>query len=487
LFIVSHCPRCRARGQSPLCGAAEALFDIACRLRHDPRWTTRVRDVKRRNLLDTRNGRFTTFGVLYISEGIPYGFTSIAMVAFMRQYGVSLEAIGAFVAALFLPWAFKWAWAPLVDLVRLDRWGGRRAWIIACTSMMLVTLLVTANIDAQANFRWLLAMVMLHNFFCATQDVAIDSLAVSTLQPDERGRGNGFMFGGPYFGIMLGGGGAVFVSGLFGFQGALAYVAALSLLNLAFVVLFVRDPYARPGARREAGALRALVTKLVTFVQEVYASFWRSGRGPIIGTAFSLLPCGAMALAYATLSTIQVDYGLDQSQIALLQVFNTIAAAAGCLAGGFASDRIGHRTMVAVGFACTAMITFALATQIDQLGLAAVAPALFYGSIISHGFFFGVSYGARNAIFMGMTNPVVAATQFTAFMGMTNLAVSFGNLWQGAVAERMGYATVLYADALVGLLVIAVIPFLRPREAPPLVVTLAVKPAVVAPAAAGDA
>ena len=442
--------------------------------------------MKRRNLLDTRNGRFTTFGVLYISEGIPYGFTSVAMVAFMRQYGVSLEAIGAFVAALFLPWAFKWAWAPLVDLVRLDRWGGRRAWIIVCTSMMLVTLLVTANIDAQAHFRWLLAMVMLHNFFCATQDVAIDSLAVSTLQPDERGRGNGFMFGGQYFGIMLGGGGAVFVSGLFGFQGALAYVATLSLLNLAFVLLFVHDPHVRPVAPRAAGAVRALVMKLVAFVKEVYASFWRSGRGPIIGTAFSLLPCGAMALAYATLSTIQVDYGLNENQIALLQVFNTIAAAAGCLVGGFVSDRVGHRTMVAAGFACTAMITFGLATQIDQLGLTAVAPAFFYGSIISHGFFFGVSYGARNAIFMGMTNPVVAATQFTAFMGMSNLAISYGNFWQGIVAERMGYATVLYADAFIALLVIGVIPFLRPREAPPVVEMPVVRPVVVAPAATGD-
>jgi PAT family beta-lactamase induction signal transducer AmpG len=150
----------------------------------------------RRNLLDTRNGRFLTFGLLYVSEGIQYGFTSIAMVAFMRQHGVSLEAIGAFSAALFLPWAFKWAWAPLVDLIRLDRWGGRRAWIIACTTLMLLTLLLLASIDVEQHFQWLLAAVIAHNFFCATQDVAIDSLAVSTLKPDERARGNGFMFGG---------------------------------------------------------------------------------------------------------------------------------------------------------------------------------------------------------------------------------------------------------------------------------------------------
>lgn len=442
--------------------------------------------MKQHNLLSTRNGRFLTFGLLYISEGIPYGFTSVAMVTFMRQHGVGLDAIGAFSAALFLPWAFKWAWAPLIDLIRLDRWGGRRAWIIACTTLMLVTLLIVARIDAEQNFSWLIALVILHNVFCATQDVAIDSLAVSTLRADERARGNGFMFAGQYLGIMLGGGMAVFVSGFAGFTGALAYVGAMCLMALAFVLLFVRDPGVRPPAPRQPGFVAALVTRLVGFVKEVYVSFWKSGRGPILGTAFSLLPCGAMALAYAILSTIQVDYGLDENQIAQLQVWNTIAAAAGCLLGGVLGDRFGTRRTVAAGFALTALVTFALAMQISQLGLTSVAPRFFFGSIVAHGFFFGLSYGSRNAIFMGMTNPAVAATQFTAFMGMSNLAISIGNYWQGMVAERMGYATALYLDAAIALLVIGLVPFLRGREDSPADDRQPAGPAVPLPAAAGD-
>ena len=64
--------------------------------------------MRSKNLLETTRGRFLTFGLLYISEGIPYGFTTIAMVAFMRTEGLSLTQIGAFVSALFLPWSFKW-------------------------------------------------------------------------------------------------------------------------------------------------------------------------------------------------------------------------------------------------------------------------------------------------------------------------------------------------------------------------------------------
>jgi PAT family beta-lactamase induction signal transducer AmpG len=187
----------------------------------------------------------------------------------------------------------------------------------------------------------------------------------------------------------------------------------------------------------------------------------------MLGTAFALLPCGAMALGYAILSTILVDYGLDTSQIAQLQVSNTIAGAIGCLLGGVLGDRFGLKRIVAAGYALTALVAIGLATQIAQVGLTNVAPGFFFGSIIAHGFVYGIAFGTGSAIFMGMTNPAVAATQFTAFMGMGNLAISFGNYWQGIVAERMGYATVLYADAAIALLVIGLIPFLSEREEAP--------------------
>ena len=432
--------------------------------------------MNRGNLLGSRNGRFLTFGLLYVSEGIPYGFTSIAMVAFMRQQGLSLALIGTFVAALFLPWAFKWAWAPVIDLVKLHRLGGRKAWIVACTVMMIVTLMIAATVDFTTHFQLLLAMVVLNNVFCATQDVAIDSLAVSTLQAEERGRGNGVMFAGQYLGIALGGGGAMFVNGQFGFEAALASVAGLLLLTLLFVVIYVRDPHADPTSQRQSDLLRRLFKSMVSFVREVYASFWQSGSGPKIGVAFAMLPIGALALAYATLGTIQVDYGLKDHQIAALSIYNTIAAAIGCVAGGWLGDRFGSKRIVALAYALTAMPTLLLAVQIADAGLQAVPMNLFYGIIVAHGLFFGMAFGVRNAIFMGMTNPAVAATQFTAFMGMANIAISIGNYWQGLVAESMGYSVVLYLDALFAVLVIMVIPLLRDREEAPAKERVAAEP-----------
>ncbi|MDH3429936.1 MAG: MFS transporter [Gammaproteobacteria bacterium] len=418
-----------------------------------------------KNLLSTTKGRFLTFGLLYISEGIPYGFTSTAMVAFMRTEGLSLSQIGTFVAALFLPWAFKWAWAPVIDLVKLGRFGGRKAWILFCTTMMMVTLLITATVDFVANFQLLLIMIVLNNFFCATQDVAIDSLAVSTLKEDERGRGNGFMFGGQYLGIALGGGGAVFIFGFWGFNVTLFYISGMLLLSWLFVLFFVHDPdVARQARQLKGNALLEFSKNLVSFLRILYASFLKSGAGPKLGLIFSLLPVGAMALQYAILGTIKVDYGLTATQIAQISIASTVFSALGCLIGGVLGDRFGLKKIIGIFYFLTVMPTLLLATQISTLGLQNVPLHVFYGVIVSHGLLFGMSFGVKNAVFMGMTNPAVAATQFTAFMAMSNLAISFANFWQGNVAEQFNYATVLYLDALLVIFPLLVIPFLRNRE-----------------------
>ena len=402
---------------------------------------------------------------MYISEGIPYGFTSIAMVAFMRRAGLSLEQIGVFVAALLLPWALKWAWAPLVDLIKLRRFGGRKAWIVFCTAMMIATLLLTAALDLIADFQALLAVIVLNNIFCATQDVAIDSLAVSTLKEDERGRGNGFMFGGQFLGITLGGGVAIFVYGAWGFNASLVYVSGLLFLNLLFIIFFVNDPDAgKSESKPRHDILRALLVSVQDFAKEVYSSFLKSGNGPKWGLVYALLPFASLALAYATLSTIQVDYGLADNQIAKLTVYNTIAGGIGCLIGGALGDRFGIRKMLGVACLLTALPTIVLAAQISNLGLESVSAAVLYGAIILHGLFFGMAFALSVAVLMGMTNPAVAATQFTAFMAMKNVTLSYTNYWQGIVAERVDYAMVLYIDAVLLLIPMLILPFLKSRE-----------------------
>ena len=417
------------------------------------------------NLLTNRKGRLYAFGIMYLSEGIPYGFATTAMVMFMRMQGLSIEQIGAFVAAVLLPWGFKWLWAPLVDIVKLNRFGGRKAWIMVCTAMMIVTLLIMAAVDFVANYKTLVWMVILNNIFCATQDVAIDSLAVSTLKDDERATANGYMFGGQYLGIALGGGGAIFISSMWGFNAALVFVSSILFANMVFILLFVKDADAQLREKpRRKSAFSHFVGQLGQFMRNLYAGFVESGSGPKVGLIFALLPVGAMALAYAILGTLQVDYGLSEGQISRIAFASSMTTALGCMIGGYCADRFGIKRVMALAYCFTAVPTIYMAAQISTVGLTNIPLVYFYATILSHSLIFGMGFSIHAAVFMGMTKPAVAATQFTAYMALSNIAISIGNLWQGMIAERYSYSMALYIDAGIIVLALAIIPFLKNRE-----------------------
>ncbi|MCA8949468.1 MAG: MFS transporter, partial [Planctomycetes bacterium] len=132
------------------------------------------------------------FAALYFAEGAPIGWLWWALPSQLARAGWSAEDITALTAALALPWAGKFLWAPLVDIVR-TRWFGVRGWLVLAQLGMAATLLPMLALDpvadATAVFGWLLA----HAFCAATQDVAIDALAIRSVPAAERGAINGAM------------------------------------------------------------------------------------------------------------------------------------------------------------------------------------------------------------------------------------------------------------------------------------------------------
>lgn len=59
------------------------------------------------NLLATRRGDIAAFFALYVVEGLPQGFATVAVATQLRRERFGPGEIGAFVGAFFLPWALK--------------------------------------------------------------------------------------------------------------------------------------------------------------------------------------------------------------------------------------------------------------------------------------------------------------------------------------------------------------------------------------------
>src|SRR4029453_2891501 len=191
----------------------------------------------------------TAFFPLYLTEGIPLGFTATAVATQMRRQGLGPGEIGAFVGSLYLPWAFKWAVGPFVDVFSSDRWGRRRVWIVLMQGAMIVSLLAALPVDFTTEIKLFTALIFLHNLFSATQDVAIDALAVSVLREDERGLANGLMFGGAYLGQAVGGSGVLFLTPYIGFPATFFFVAGAIGLVTVLIALPLREPPRPPRAR----------------------------------------------------------------------------------------------------------------------------------------------------------------------------------------------------------------------------------------------
>lgn len=431
------------------------------------------------NLLATRKGRLAAFFALYITEGIPLGFAATAIAYHLRKLGVGPAEIGAFVGSFYLPWAFKWAFGPLVDVFRSQRWGHRRAWIIGTQLVMAATLasLVFVKLPEQL---WLFTLVLLvHNSFAAMQDVAIDALACNSLKEDERGLANGMMFAGAAIGQAIGGSGVLFLTAYTGFQPTFFFVALAILMVTTFVVLPMKEAVisavSEPAAAAVKG-LRAAGNEMRSFAVASFKSFLET-RGAFAGVAFSLLPAGAMALGLALRSNLSAELGLSENETAQLELWANIISAASMVMGGWLSDKLGRRRTLFVYLALMSLPAAWLSWRLQQLGYVmprtpgsggpldpALASSLWAATLV-YNIFLGLMYGTRSAIMMDVTNPKVAATQFTAYMAMANLAIAYSATWQGLAVEAFGYPKTLMLDACLGLINLLLIYQLRPSKA----------------------
>ena len=205
------------------------------------------------NLMTTMYGKMSakalTLCALYTAQGIPSGFISYTLIAYLAEQGFSAAAIGNMLFWVYLPWVFKFLWGPFVDTYHYLPMGRRRPWILSAQAGMVATVLIIALVpDIDTKVGLLTFLLFFHNCFASLQDVAVDGLAVDILSPEEFGKINGFMFGAKRFGTMVGGAGIGYFMGKYasiGITEGLLLTVPMLLLIMCLPA-FIRE---RPGEK----------------------------------------------------------------------------------------------------------------------------------------------------------------------------------------------------------------------------------------------
>src|SRR4051794_28758935 len=250
------------------------------------------------------------------------------------------------------------------------------------------------------------------------------------------------MFAGASIGQAVGGAGVLFLTAVMPFSSTYIFVAGAILLVTIFVVLPLKEPKGPPRVVSEKSPFARVSAELAGFVKEAWRAFTGS-RGALIGVVVAMLPFGAYALSLALQSNLAVELGLDDNAVAQLNLASTVVFAFACVAGGWLSDRFGRRSSLAVFVVLTVVPTLWLAWAMQQAGWIMPVdvtqpnrPApdahlvmVFWAAVIAFNVFQGLYYGVRAALFMDVTTPAVAATQFTAYMAMSNLVITYTSWW----------------------------------------------------------
>jgi MFS family permease len=140
---------------------------------------------------------------------------------------------------------------------------------------MGLALLPLIWLDPVDHFRWWIVLLLIHAFCAATQDVAIDALAINLVPESQRGALNGCMQAGMLVGRSLFGGGALLVVSVWGKQWVIIALIACIWTTLLFLL----------GAK-EPAELAGIKNRLADFRLHLKSAIRR--RTTWLGLAFAL-------------------------------------------------------------------------------------------------------------------------------------------------------------------------------------------------------
>ena len=399
---------------------------------------------------DSQNLRLFLGTLLYLAQGFPQGVVFYAIPSWLAVNGQSAAVVGAAAAAASLPWAAKWAVGAFMDRYTYLPMGRRRPWLVASQCGIALAFLTYALVSPSPSATTLvIGFNLVISSLTAVQDVALDALVIDLTPDEEKGRLNGFMFGGKLFGIA--GGTAITAYFMENFGIGTAMFAMLALFAIpALAAILIRE---RAGER--------LLPWTEGSVSEAARAVKPDAWWPILHLSITsllrrdtLLVIG-MLVTYGIFQTLndqgaalfaarQLGWG-ESAFGSLLATGNILTGVLPVLIGGWMVDRYGPRKLAIVS-ASLSLLTiggFALAK-----GLWSSAP-FYMAWYIASNLAATLFYLCFLVMAMRVGVAKVAATSFALIVATQALGISMGGALLGPLDNAGGFTAIFGSAAVV--------------------------------------
>jgi PAT family beta-lactamase induction signal transducer AmpG len=403
--------------------------------------------------------RYAAGSSMYFAQGIPYGLMNIAVPAWLASQGVGAGQIASFLAVIILPWAFKLLSGPLMDRYQFLPMGRRRPWVLGAQLGMTLSFFSLILVDNPVEqIGLLMALGTLINVFAATQDVAVDGMAIDVTPVNEQGRLNGFMV----FGKAIGWGLTSAVAGTLLVNYGLGVTAVVAAVVQSIVLFGFMLTKERRGERRmpwssgETMSERQSGNSIAALVKGLNTVLWTRVSliimaimifdGFISGYGHALMPIAAINL-----------FGFTTPEWSQLVAGMGLAGAATALVLGPMIDRFGAKRMLILTIGLVALHAFLLAqTQYLWENSTYVKVMLSVWVILGP-----VTMVCMIALAMAICSSATSATQFAIYMSLANLGASAGSKTYGLIAEQTSYVEAYLLLGAITVVMIVVIFFHR--------------------------
>ncbi|GAB3032022.1 MFS transporter [Oleiagrimonas citrea] len=379
-----------------------------------------------------------TLCLLGFGSGLPFLLIGYTLSIWLREFGLTLGAIGLFSYVSFF-YVFKFIWAPL-----LDRWkapilgflGRRRGWL-ALSQILLIAALTGMAATGPAQLELFVALAALAGFSGATQDTMIDAYRIEIAPPEAQAALAATYTLGYRFGLIVSGAGALYIAAYSSWHTAYLAMATCLVVPL-LTTLVMREP--------ETIRVRERVGFQASFVGPFRDFFHRHS---VVIAIVLLLFIGLFKLPDQMLGVINgpfyIDTGYTKDQIATVsKLYGVWIGIAGAFLGGVSVAALGLKRslyIAALGVALSNLLYLLMAQHPGQTWA-------FIAAISGDNSTLGFAGVVLVAFLSSLTSMEFTATQYALLSSLANLPGKLIGGFSGFLVERWTYSGFYIFSAL---------------------------------------